>query len=366
MSHQIAYRAGTPHKFIATRSFSLGNTGQTVPDGAEIEFDGSVVSYAGLAPVSMPQLRGAVKMGWLVLADDFDPMAPPPPPQMAGIQMRAADGGNPMDPKPRREVTAATVEDEEREVANVSQHAARTAARNQTNYRRGSENRALPAGSVIVEEQDGIPVRTLNTPTQTGGDVTQARSAIAAAKAAAKIKPGEGQTREQMIAKMSDEERAEYAQDVGARTAAYDPERAAQVVAQIDSGPRTVEREGMKVTNEVGGGTAITDLGGTGATPGTEVVVEEGVKFTRTKGVKKPTPPSAGNGDTEQARIIARSICKDFPDNYVFSDPIRKKIARLQADYDDRPDIIKAVAAADTDPDVRAKLLKEFPEAFGE
>lgn len=361
MSQQIAFRAGAPQTFIATRSFSLGNTGQTVPDGAEVQFDGSLVSYAGLAPVAMPQLRGAVKMGWLVLQHEYDPNAAPPPPQMAGIQMRKADGGNPMDPKPRTEVTAATVEEEERVAGNVAEHSARTAERNQSNYRRGSANRAMPAGSVVIEEQDGVPVRTLNTPTKTGGDATRASAAIAQVNRQSKIVAGQGQTREEMIAKMSDEERAQYASDVASRAAAYDAEAPAKIVAQIQSGPKTVEREGMTVKNDVGGGTAIADLGGTGATPQTETVVEDGIKFTRTKS-PKAVPATGETADT--ARVIARSICSDFPDTYKFTDPIRKKIARLQADFDDRPDIIKAVAAADTDPDVRRRLIDEFPEAF--
>lgn len=358
---QITYRAGQPFTFIATRSFALGSTGQTVPEGSEVEFDGTMVSYVGLAPVNLPQLRGAVKMGWLVLKEAYDPAAGPPPPQAAGIQMRAADGGNPMEKTKRTEVTAATVEDEEREVGNVAQHAKRTAERNKENYRRGSENRAVMAGTVEVEPQDGVEVRSLKTPTKFEGNVTNASSAISAVERAAKIEAGTGQTREEMIARMTAEERAEYAQEVASRTAAYDPERAATVVAQIDKSPGMVEREGMKVKTEVGGGTAIADMGGTGATPETEVVVEEGVKFTRTKSVKK----APSNGETEQARIIAKSICPDFPDSYVFSAPVRKKIARLQADFDDRPDIIRAVAAADTDPEVRSRLIEEFPEAFG-
>jgi len=362
MSPQITYRAGAPQTFVATRSFSLGNTGQTVPEGSEVQFDGTMVSYAGLAPVAMPQLRGAVKVGWLVLDAQYDPNAAPPPPQMAGIQMRAADGGNPMDPKPRTEVTAATVEDEEREVGNIAEHSARTAARNATNYRRGASNRAMPAGSVVIEEQDGVPVRTLNTPTKTGGDATRASEAIRQVERQSKIAAGTGQTREEMISKMTPEERAQYADQVASRAAAYDAEAPAKIVAQIESVPRTVEREGMKVHNEVGGGTAIADLGGTGAVPKTEVVVEEGVKFTRTKSRKASTP---GNGqDSDTARVIAKSICPDFPESYVFTAPIRKKIARLQADFDDRPDVIRAVAAADTDPEVRSRLLAEFPEAF--
>ncbi len=196
MSQQIAYRAGTPQTFVSTRSFSLGTTGQTVPEGASVQFDGTLLTYAGLAPVNMPQLRGAVKMGWLVLDKDYDPNVVPQPLPMAGIQMRPTDGGNPMDPKPRIPVTATTVEDDERVAGSVSKHASQTAAMNKDNYRRGSENRAVVAGSVVIEEQDGVEVRALNTPTITGGDATEARSAIAKVERQAKIQAGEGQTRE--------------------------------------------------------------------------------------------------------------------------------------------------------------------------
>jgi len=372
MSHQITYRAGEPHTFVATRSFSLGNTGQTVPKGSEVEFDGTMVTYAGLAPVNIPQLRGAVKVGWLELKENYNPHAAPPPPQMAGIKMRKADGGNPYDRKARTEVTAATVEDEEREVGSVSRHAAQTAERNKGNYRRepdpdvrrGSENTAVRPGEAgyQIEEQDGTPVRSLNTPAQAdAANISHARSAAAASERAAKIQPGVGQTREEMIQQMNPEERAEYANELAGRAAAYDADAPGQIVAQIEGGPQTIEREGMKVSTEVGGGTAIADLGGTGAKPETEIVVEEGVQFTRTKSPKAKTPP---NGETEQARVIARSICPDFPESYVFGNPVKQKIARLQADFADRMDIIKAVAAADTDPEMRTKLIEEFPEAF--
>jgi hypothetical protein len=63
-------------------------------------------------------------------------------------------------------------------------------------------------------------------------------------------------------------------------------------------------------------------------------------------------------------RKIARAICADFPDNYVFTDSPKKKLARLQADYEDRPDVIRAVAAAETDGEVKRRLIEEFPEAF--
>ena len=81
---------------------------------------------------------------------------------------------------------------------------------------------------------------------------------------------------------------------------------------------------------------------------------------------KVPPQKDAPSGEAHDSvcRKIAKSICADFPDNYVFTQTTRKKIARLQADFEDRPDVIRAVAAADTDPEVRSRLFEEFPEAF--
>lgn len=365
MSQQITYRSGEPHTFISTRAFALGDPGINLPKGAEVQFDGTVAHYAGMAPMNIPQLRGAVRSGWLVLLAEYDPDAPVARPQSAGVKMRKADGGNPMDRKERSTVTAATVDDEEREVGNIEEHKTATAERNKVNYRRGAENTAVMAGDVVeVEPQDGVPVRELRTRAKQGGvDVTSARAAIAEVEAASKIQPGKGRTREEMMAAMDPEQRAEYAHGVASRKAAYDPEGAARIVATVEASEKVAVKDGVKVTTEIGGGTAIADAGGTGATPETEIVVEEGIQFTRTKHKpKKPEPLS--EADTEQARRIARSICPDFPENYRFEDPVRKKIARLQADFDDRPDIIKAVAAADTDPEVRRRLLEEFPAVF--
>ena len=62
-------------------------------------------------------------------------------------------------------------------------------------------------------------------------------------------------------------------------------------------------------------------------------------------------------------RVIAKTICQDFPDNYDFEATVRKKIARIQADFEDRVDILRAVYAAEND-EMKARLLEEFPEAF--
>jgi hypothetical protein len=125
-----------------------------------------------------------------------------------------------------------------------------------------------------------------------------------------------------------------------------------------------------------GGGTETWD--GAGAGLGGESKVStttvDGIKMTNTNGPSNREQPSARSeaahkpvmlkdGSVDARLMIARAMCVDFPNNYDFASNPRKKLARLQADYEDRPDVIRAVFAAESD-DFKATLIKEFPQAF--
>jgi hypothetical protein len=398
MNNPMRFKHGHKQVFVSTRTFTMGNDGVTIPEGSEIEFDGTFVSYAGLAPTMMPQLRGAIRAGWLTPIANYDPDAPAQRPQPAGMQMRSADGGNPMNPKPRHEVSM-DIDAEEREVGNVQRHAAATREGNRDNYRRRRTPRdESTAGDLhiggAVEVQDEVEVPGVRFQTLAGEKAKQASTNIAHAGQAiskankVKIKPGQGRTREELLRDainregLTQDELAEYQEELDAMRMSHGVVATPEVVGHIPA-PRAQQREGFDITNSVGGGTETVDLGGTGlAGADQETVTEsEGIKFTNTNGPKKGVRlvdkaaeaasaarprGNGGNGaDDAMCRMIARSICPDFPENYVFTDPTRKKIARLQADYDDRPDVIRAVAAAETDGDVKRRLVEEFPEAFG-
>lgn len=383
MSPQITFRPGQPIDFTATKTFDLGTTGLKVIRGMEIGFDGTMVFIPGHPQVVMPQLRAALKTGWLVPSANYNPNAVVRP-ISANMAVRPAEGGNPMAPRARIPINTSQVESEEREVQNVSSHAAATRQRNTGNYRReGGEEVRSQRGFEVIEDQDGEVVRGgLKTPAKqvTNLEKTNPFAAIQQANNV-RIDPGEGRSREEMLAEMDEESRRAYEMERASRIAQYDPQQAAEIVNSV-SAPGIQFREGMVIKGSVGGGTEIEDLGGTGGHARAQVTTteSEGIRFTNTNGPKKnvrlvPANGANGNGTAKQvaapgngadgmARQIARSICADFPDNYVFGDPIRKKIARLQADFEDRPDIIRAVAAADTDPEVRQRLLQEFPHAF--
>lgn len=364
MSTQIQFKSGEFQQFVATRSFALGSSGVKIEKDSRLEFDGTHVKYEGSAPVLMPQLRGAVKTDWIVPVNQYDPNdVTASMPRSAGIQIRSAQGGNPME-QPRRSAVA-TVNAEEREVGNVKAHADRTRETN-TRARPGRRIANTPSG-------EGVEVRTLSTPTKHNTNFEHESPGEALRKVNnLKIEAGAGMTREEYVETLPEEERAAYLANIEARRQAHvaseDPawEREREANRRILAGKlapvQNQQKEGFNINNEVGGGVETFDLGGTGGPAEESVSSMEGMTFRNTNAGRPKVAPS--NGSVDPRRKIAKSICADFPDNYGFDDPVRKKIARLQADFDDRPDVIRAVAAADTDLEVRQRLIEEFPDAF--
>lgn len=411
---QIQFRVGQMLEFITTRPFTLGSTGIQVRNGTVILFDGTNAEVDG-AKYTLPFLRGAVKAGWLVLVEEYDPENPAYAQRArANIQVREAKGGNPLDPKPRTII--ATTESDEREVGNTRQHAERTAAANKSYVRGQTVNGVQPGqmvrtqrGMMVVEEQDGIELdRKLSTP---AGERSKERIDLTTDKAAqamrtaqtAMVRPGQGITEEEMLDRMSPEEqeeylarkdaiRSQYVADSPAPTQALPRPATTRVVARVQSS-RGGEHEGMSFRNSVGStGSSVGDasdgeiVGRVHDEDAQEQVIEqEGITF-RTSGLKKspvkkvdqdefvpqraqvrvavsaePPPPVPANLDVR--RQVAKMVCPEFPENYDFTLSPKKKLARLQADYEDRHDILRAVYAAESD-DMKALLLQEFPQAF--
>lgn len=349
------YQVGKPFKFVVTRTFTLGN-GQALLAGTELMFDGTNVTYEGHPPVSMPNLRGAVKQKWLVLADVYDPDDQSSSiPISANIQMRDPIGGNPNDKSSRTPVT--TVEAEEQEVGNVKSHAEKTRTNNKA--RRPGRRTASLEGS----GSDGEVVRSLKTPaiaesTDLGSGYGQALREAESVK----IEPGEGRSREEMLAAMSVKDRQEYLAKLESKKALHVDD--APIVGRV-AATKNQQKEGFQINNSVGNGVETFDAGGITGEVGQSFTESEGMRFSNTNIPLKPSKPKVvAPNVADSRRKIALAICKDFPTNYNFDDTPKKKIARLQADYDDRPDVIRAVAAAETDVEVRTRLVEEFPGAF--
>jgi hypothetical protein len=154
---------------------------------------------------------------------------------------------------------------------------------------------------------------------------------------------------------------------VKADKANYSPDDEPVVVGKVK--PSSVkETEGVTLKPSVVAGTEVSVPEGEGEAA-QSVIESEGIRFNATNGPKKDQRllvPEAKDSEAADAacRTIAKAICPDFPENYIFTDSPKKKMARIAADYDDRPDVIRAVAAAETDASVKSQLVAEYPEAF--
>lgn len=402
--NQIRFRTGEQLEFLATRNFTLGNTGATIPKGASVLFDGSMVEFAGQR-FSFPQLRGAIKLDWVVLPESYDASDPNyGRPERANIQVRhATQGGNPMNPQPKMAIQ--TTLDDERQVGNTKQHAQQVAVANK-NYVRGNPVNVAQAGETVlgkfgfevVEQQDGIevPGRTLKT---AAGEKSKQSKVVLTAESAAlalqrasnvTIQPGQGRTVDEMLEAMTPEAREQYIAEHASYKARYvdeppppPPQHEQRTVVRTIAKRGTQQTEGMTIKQDVGHGVEIADpTGFSNGQPKEGVIYEDGMTFRTTNGpgsvqrqaqlvdAPAPVPVQAFRQAVAEApagvrKMIAKSVCSDFPDNYDFAQPMKKRMARLQADYENRPDVLRAVFAAEND-EVKSFLTQEFPQAFQE
>jgi len=362
---QIKFKTGVFQEFMATRSFAMGATNVTVAKGSELEFDGSTVRYGG-ATHSFPQLRGAVSSAWLVPTAEYDSdNSSYGQPVSANIKMRPpTDSGAPAK-------AMVTLETDERVVMSSADHAANT--RDQNRSRSAPTTRRAGA----ADSQDGVEVRTLKT--AAGSRAMNTRTVLTAESAGSalrdaesvQIKPGRGLSQDEMLSRMDPEERESYLASKASIKSRYVDDDAPETVTVGKVVTAKVrEAEGMKLTQQVGGGVEIADMGGVGGGKAkASTVTEDGITFKNTNGPEnKPKPhhraEQAGINNAAARLQVAKALCPEFPVSYDFSAPERKKLARLQADFEDRPDILRAVFAAETDS-FKARLVEEFPQAFG-
>lgn len=424
---QIRFIPGKMERYISTRKFTLGGTSQEVYEGQELLYDGTNVELNG-ARFLLPTLRGAIRMGWIVPADEYDAEAPPMAAPSANIQVRAANdlGQNPLSPPKKSAIV--TVESDERVVMSSS---ARTAAANQrTSEVRQSQGRQQPGAYVargsssdlIGGSEFGVPVeRAFRTAAKTGMQITPNNVGTAIRDAdLVKIQPGEGISEDQLLSRMSDDERAVYFAekearkgDIQSRTPGYVPPPAtttnlarnnqSRSSAAPQPSPRMMTasspavvgkvaptqarvQEGITVGVSSGGGIETFDASGMTGKPVESVVEQEGITFRNTNGPKRDQPVQAqqsqevarvgtvqemgelksridNDGTADYRRMVAKTLCPDFPNDYSFSDHWKRRLAMIRLNYEGRPDIIRAIFAAESD-EFKKLLIEEFPEAF--
>ena len=306
-------------------------------------------------------------------------------PVAANIQVRPADGGNPLN-RPQMQAMPAATESDEREVGNTKTHATAVNQRN-TGHRPGTPVSANPGEQVQmgIEEQDGRVVPGRQFRTAAGDRAKNSRvvltgnnvgAALTEANSTPPITPGQGITEGEMLERMAPADRDAYLQKTASIKAQYvdtEPAVVAKVVSK-ETGNKTRDGVTSSVTTSKGSMEVYDASGADPGKPKVETFEQDGMKFTTTNGPSRreqASPRSAEahkpvmlkDGSADARRMIAKQMCPDFPSNYDFSQAPRKKLARLQADYEERPDVIRAVFAAESD-DFKSTLMQEFPQAF--
>jgi hypothetical protein len=299
-------------EYTVTQRFLLGGLNVPVEKDTTILFDGTRVMIDGQDPVVLPQLRGAIKAGWLKsrVATETSSLAPATAKRhaspRAGIRVGPAQGGNVMDPTVQQKNLAST--EAPIETGNVNTvRTLRTSAKSSTNL-------GLESLSEINNQLNNV-----------------------------QIDPAEGQTVDEALLGMPTDEAAFF--------------QSSMSVGRDAVSKRIASEEGISSTLTLG-------TPKTSARPGDDVVVQDGVRITNTNGPgsMKPLTPRVATTDTR--RKVARSITPDFPDNYDFDQPVKRKVARLVADYGDRQDVLRAAVAAETSVETRDAIMSEFPEIF--
>jgi hypothetical protein len=419
---QIKFIPGRMDRFISMKAFTLGGTNYSVYVGMELLFDGTNVELNG-DRFTLPSLRGAIRTRWVVPAGDYDPEAIPTGNPSANIGVRSANdlGQNPLSPAKKSAIV--TIESDERVVMNCSE---RTQQANQhTVEARQSQGRAgafVARGSsseLVGGAEFGVEIgRAFQTSAKTGMQLNPNNVGTAIRDAElVKINPGEGISEGEMLSKMTAEEQAQYLakkeahkSDIQSRTPGYilptvvttnlasmnqpgmKSEAQPKVMLASDNQvigrvapTQTKVREGISVGLTSGGGIDTFDASGSTESAKESVVEQEGMVFRNTNGPKtgfRKQPVSSEpqtsilpvDVDSSQSRIetdgtadyrkmIAKSLCPDFPMDYSFSDHWKKRLARIRLNYEDRPDIIRAIFAAESD-EFKKLILAEFSEVF--
>jgi hypothetical protein len=375
---QIKFVANTFETLIVTKSFALGTTGVSLVDGQSVEFDGSVVIVNGVR-YPYPNLRGAVKLQWLVRESDYE-SGMQSAPASANIGLRPAVTNSQSLTQPPVRAAAVTVQSDERVVMTHSQRQEKR--EEMSTMRRTASSRTTGAAGSAHE---GVVVGSaFKTPARSETKLTSETAGAAMYEVNnIKISPGVGQSESEYLARLSEEDARSYLAEKEARRSVYHADLAekgiSSVVAKVGAkttGTKTVD--GITATVKVGGGTEIADLSGldTGKAE-LSAVTAEGMTFRNTNGPKKgfqatptgstPTEPSESkigkDGTADARRRIAKALCSDFPEDYSFDEHWKRRLSRLHLHYSERSDVIRAIFAAESD-DFKRVILEEFPDSF--
>ena len=108
---EIEFKSGEFQDFRAVTKFHVGQIERDIVEGEVLQFDGQVARIGG-SEQPLSSLRGAIKVGWLVLSSDTTTKYRP---KAAQTTMRPAQGQD----REKKAVGVQTVTDDERDLGSV-------------------------------------------------------------------------------------------------------------------------------------------------------------------------------------------------------------------------------------------------------
>lgn len=316
-------------QYVANMDFKMAAgspLGEKVYRGTTFEFDGLNVRAEDGTVGMVPFLKGAIQKGWVVPADQFDDseefISAPPVAAPMGLGPTRHVGNS---TAPRVKVPMVVAEEDSREAMVVRDRTRMVQANNDA--RHTARRVSAEAGGYSTVD-DGEVVRRVSTP----------------AKMSSRVTP----------------------ETVGAEISRF--ENSVRIQAQLAPGMRSPKA--MPVVS--GDDNPSIALRSSQKAPPKGYTEVEGIRFASpnpppSEAVSAPqalsSSPSISPQEASLRLRMAQSACNDFPENYDFGMPEKKKLARMVADFEGRPDVIRAIWLAETDGFKNA-IVQNFPEVF--
>ena len=307
MDTQVRYKAGNFVTYTATRTFSAVDRAEGVVQlqhGEEVEYDGYTLRYGG-EDIKAPNLRSAVKANWLV-PEGFEGSVPVP---VAPRRTNVFAGGSVLDSDERI----------------VSNHGERTAGVLSHNKQVGRAHVVMESGDDgVVIGSGGFKVKAGSARNQPGVDMSTTGTRAIQELTSYQRRGVAGLSQDEYLEKMDPSQREEYLDKIETRKASI------LVAANLAPPEKKAKREKK---------------------PGQDLPSAD--KETK---IEK-------DGTLDARKVVAKALCQDFPDTYDFGQQWKKRLANIRFNFEDRPDVIRAIFAAESD-DFKKVLLAEFPEVF--
>lgn len=340
---QVRYKAGQFVTYTATRSFNAvdrpGEGMLLIDRGEEVQFDGYILKYGG-EDYKAANLKAAVKAAWLV--------------------PEGADTEETVTVAPRRPGSfgsgAATVDSDERIVLSQSERTAgvrtvnRQVGRHQIIVEGGDEGTIVASGGFKVK---GGSAR--NAPPVDMSSLEAARELQALNFP--KREGVQGVSQDEYLDRMDPAEREEYLEKLESRRAgiiANLPENERKKATRKKVAAPQAPEQQLREQTTYAGGIKFTTTG---------IDSKHIVKEAQAPAQERSETKIEKDGTLDARKKIAKALCSDFPDTYDFSQQWKKRLANIRFNFEDRPDVIQAIFAAESD-DFKKVLLAEFPETF--